>query len=312
MQQRLRAARLALVGLVALGGAGCSGGEAIPDAGLPDTPPTEAQLLAARPYTPTVPAGYGADKRWPLLIVLAGYNGRGSDTSAYLGFTQLARDQGIFLVTPDADPQHLRYAWDASPIHAPYFDVEYLRAIIHDLERKYAIDPGRVFIAGHSLGAHMAHRMACDASADVAAIMSLAGQVPKMPADCAPSLPVSVVQIHGTADKVIGYYGDVQNIPPDPAIPSAHETVAVWGRNDRCAGGIAATGQTLDLDGSLPGDETTVAAYSDCPPLDDLDGGVSTPVAVELWSIQGGGHDPDVTPQFSQLVWTFLSAHARP
>ena len=306
--------RAAMFGALALCLAGCGdGGDDNGDAGAVSmTPPTDAQLLATRPYTATVPAGYSADKSWPLLIVLAGFGDHAVDTSAWLGLTQLAADDGVFLVTPDPDPSTLRLAWDPNPVHYPDFDVEYLRAIIHDLEKKYSIDRGRVFIAGHSLGAHMAHRMACDDSEDVVAIMSLAGQVTMVAADCAPAQPVSVVQVHGTKDNVIGYYGDVQDTPPDPSIPSAHQTVAVWARNDACTGAIALTGVTLDLDSTLAGNETTVEAYSGCPSLVNQDAGTSDPIGVELWSIQGGSHKPTFTPQFAPLVWTFLTAHARP
>src|SRR5262249_31062451 len=144
---------------------------------------------------PIIPTHYTAHQRWPVLIVLAGSGGRGSDTSAYLGFTRLAIDKGIFLVTPDPDAPHLRYNWDPEPDQYPNWDLQYLRAIIRDLKSRYSIDPGQVFVLGHSLGAYMAHRMACDDSANVAAIMSLAGRVAKSPADCAPTYPVSVVQI---------------------------------------------------------------------------------------------------------------------
>ena len=264
--------------------------------------PTAAELLAERPYDVLVtPPGYDSAKSYPLLIVLAGFGGMGIQTSAYLGFTDLASSQGFFLVAPDADPLQARYAWDPNPQHFPDFDVEYLTAIIHDVEAKYSIDHGSVFVAGHSLGAHMAHRMGCDASADVSAIASLAGQVDKDPADCAPTQPVSVVEIHGTSDQTIGYYGDVQNVPPDPSIPSAHETVGVWARNDACTGAIALTGATLDLDAAIAGSETTVEAYAACP----------TGIGVELWSDVGGFHRPQLTPQFAGIVWTFLSAHAR-
>ncbi|MCU1281577.1 MAG: hypothetical protein JWM53_5123 [bacterium] len=300
--KRSRSVRMGLVAALAIGG--CSSGSGAPrDLGPDDmTPPTEAELLAERPYTATVPAGYTPSQPWPLVIVLAGFGGVGTTTSAYLGFTQLAADQGIFLVAPDADPLRARYAWDPNPQHFPNFDVEYLTAIIHDLESKYSIDHGRVFVAGHSLGGHMAHRMACDASNDVAAVMSLAGQVSKVPSECAPARAVSVVEIHGTADQTIGYNGDLQNMPPDPSIPTAHETIGVWARNDQCAGPIAATGATLDLDSSLPGNETNVEAYSGCP------GGIG----VELWTIVNGVHHPQLTPGFASIAWGFLSAHARP
>jgi polyhydroxybutyrate depolymerase len=271
--------------------------------GPPDMmPPTEAEILAERPYQVTVPPSYSDTQKWPLLIVLAGFGGVGTDTSAYLGFTQLAADQGIFLVAPDADPLHARFSWNPDPEQYPTFDVLYLTAIIHDLEAKYAIDHGRVFVAGHSQGGEMAHRMACDASADVAAIVSHAGQVTKDPAGCAPTQAVSAVEIHGTADQTIGYYGDVQNNPPDPSIPSAHETIAVWARNDACTGALTATGATLDLVSDLAGNETTVEAYGGCP----------AGIGVELWTIQNGVHHPQVTAAFAPTAWQFLTAHARP
>jgi polyhydroxybutyrate depolymerase len=271
-------------------------------AGPDMAPPTEADVLAMRPYTPTVPASYDAAKTWPLLIVLAGYGGTGAVTSDYLGFTQLAADQGIFLVTPDGLlDDRFNNAWNPEVDQFPQFDVVYLQAIIHDLEARYSIDKSRVFVAGHSLGAHMAHRMACDASGDVAAIMAFAGQVSTDPADCAPAHAISVVDIHGTADRSIGYNGDVQNDPPDPSVPSAHDTIAVWARNDKCTGPIASTGTSYDLDSSLAGSETTVEAYGGCP----------TGIGVELWTIVGGAHHPPVTDGFAGAVWTWLGGHAR-
>jgi polyhydroxybutyrate depolymerase len=299
-------ARSAIGGLlVALACCACSAGDntPAPDLGPPDMmPPSEAELLASRPYAPFIPPGYTDSQSWPLLVVLAGAGDEGVDTSEWLGYTQLAMDQGIMLVAPDADALQARYVWDPSPTHFPHFDVEYLTAIIHDLESKYSIDHSRVFVAGHSDGAHMAHRMACDDSADVVAIMSLAGQVTMVPSECAPTQAVSVLQVHGTADAVIGYNGDVQDDPPDPTIPSAHQTVAVWARNDVCTGAIAATGMTLDLDALLAGNETSVEAYAGCP----------SGIGVELWSINGGAHRPNLTPQFAPLTWGFLTAHARP
>lgn len=267
------------------------------------TPPTEAEILGERPYTPTVvPANYTDAQKWPLVIVLAGFGGMGTTTAAYLGYTDLANSQGIFLVAPDADPLHARFSWNPNPMQYPDWDVIYLRAIIHDMESKYAIDPARVFVAGHSQGAEMAHRMGCDDAEDVVAVLSLAGQVAKDPADCAPARAVSVVEIHGTSDQTLGYNGDLQNVPPDPSIPSAHETIAVWGRNDGCTGSIAATGMTYDLVSDLAGDETSVEAYAGCP----------TGIAAELWTINNGVHHPNLTANFAPTTWGFATAHARP
>ena len=49
----------------------------------------------------------------------------------------------------------------------------------------------------------MAHRMACDHADAIAAIVSIAGATFLNPDDCAPSEPVSVLQVHGTNDAVI-------------------------------------------------------------------------------------------------------------
>jgi polyhydroxybutyrate depolymerase len=302
--------RFAIVLAVAL--VGCHASSYAPDLGAPSlTPPSDAVMLADRPYTAVLPPNYSPAQTWPLVLVLTGAGGDPVATAHWLGFTQLSSARGFFMVAPYPDASILPVGWNPNPFHYPQFDVEYLRAIIHDMEKRYSIDRARVFVVGYSLGAHMAHRMACDDSQDVVGIMALAGQVAQPPPECAPVLPVSVVQVHGTADSVIGYYGDVQNVPPDPSVPSAHQTVAVWGRNDKCTGGIAATGVTLDLDAIIPGSETTVEAYMGCPPFEDVDAGSSSPVGVELWSIKGGTHMPSLTPGFAGLVWDWLTAHAR-
>lgn len=272
------------------------------DAGPPDMmTPTEAELVVERPYDVTVPPGYVDTQQYPLLIVLGGFGDEAAKDALYLGFTPLLSTQSFFLVAPDPDPLHARYAWNPNPTQYPEFDVQYLKGIIHDVEAKYSIDHGSVFVVGHSLGGEMAHRMACDAADDVAAVMSFAGQVTKDPAGCAPTRAVSVLEIHGTADQVIGYNGDVQNSPPDPSVPTAHETVGVWARNDACTGAIAATGVTYDLDVDVAGSETTVEAYAGCP----------SGIGVELWSDVGGVHRPGLTPAFAPTVWSFLTAHAR-
>lgn len=147
----------------------------------------------------------------------------------------------------------------------------------------------------------MTHRMGCDAAGEVAAFVSLAGQVTKRPNDCVPVQPVSALEIHGTADEAIGYFGDVQRDPPDPSVPSAHETIATWGRANHCAGDLKPTGITLDLSYTVDGNETFVEAYGACPPG----------IATELWTMNEVYHWPQPTPEFMPLVVEFLEAHHR-
>ena len=62
------------------------------------------------------------------------------------------------------------------------------------------VDPYRIYVAGHSNGGFMSYRLACTHADRIAAIVSLAGATFDTPADCSPTEPVAVLQIHGTAD----------------------------------------------------------------------------------------------------------------
>jgi len=275
---------------------------AVPDAAIPVLP-SEAALLAARPYVVELPADVDAGAGLPLLIALHGYGDVVAQFAAQLGLADLAKRRELVIAVPAGLADSHGYAsWHPGPLHYPSWDVEYLSAIIHDLEGKHSIDPSRVYVFGFSQGAHMAHRMGCDASAEVVALASLAGQAYTAPAECAPGALVSAVEIHGTDDEVIGYYGDAQHDPPDPNVPSAHQTIAVWARNDHCTGALTSSGATLDLSSLAPGAETSVDAYLGCP----------AGIGVELWTMDGVSHWPSPQPDFMDNVLDFLLAHPRP
>lgn len=278
-----------------------------PDPPAPAPPPTapdDATLLAQRPYTVQYPVGYNDDamKQWPLVIALHGYGGTGAEMGHYFGIAQLGRLGAYLYVAPNALKDRLgSSSWNPSSVHRPPWDVEYLSAVVRDVQAKERVDPRRITFIGFSQGAHMAHRMACDAADLVSGIVSIAGQVTKISSACVPAQHVSVLQVHGTLDEAIGYYGDV-NVPTNPSIPSAHETVATWARNDGCTGPLTATGVTMDLDLDVPGEETHVDAYEGCPPG----------IAVELWTLQDSAHRPAPADDFAARIYGFLAAHPRP
>src|SRR4029079_2491638 len=136
-------------------------------------------------------------------------------------------------------------------------DVGYLDAVIDDVEQRYNIDTRRVFVAGHSNGGFMAHRLACDSADRVTGIVSLAGVTWEAAALCQPSAPVAVLQVHGDHDDTIPFSGTLSE-------PLAVRWGAMWAMRDGCSGGLQDTGTTLDLDASLPGSETSVTRW-DCP-----------------------------------------------
>jgi polyhydroxybutyrate depolymerase len=159
----------------------------------------------------------------------------------------------------------------------------------------------------------MAYRMACEHSDVIAAIASLAGVTFLEPSRCTPSAPVNVLHIHGTADTTVAYGGGVppSGIPGPPAnpvpFPGAGETVQIWAGYNDCRGPVTETGPSLDLDLDVPGLDTVVTRYTNCPP-----GG-----AVELWTINGGEHSPTLftgnsASEFSEQVIDWFLTHPKP
>lgn len=265
---------------------------------------TPASLVAARPYVLRVPSGAATGASLPLVILLHGYGASGAIQNTYFGLSAEADRSNFLLAFPDGttDASGRRF-WNASDaccnfLSVPVDDVAYLNAIIDDVQAKQRVDPKRIFIVGHSNGGFMAHRMACDASNRIAAIVSFAGVGSKDATRCQPTSPVSVAQLHGTADETVAFTGgDFQGA----AFPSAAETQRAWATRNGCGTTMTETGR-LDLVTNLPGDDTKVERYSGCQRGD-----------VELWTIDNGTHIPSfATTTFSGAVWRFLSTHPKP
>lgn len=284
-----------------------SGGAPGADSGGDDAPSIDAAgIVASRPYTLHVPSGYDPTKPTPLVVMFHGYSVDGAEEELYMGLTA-ASDASTFLYAygnGTVDKTGERF-WNATNAccdlyGVPVDDVTYFDAIVADVSSRYNVDRKRIYEVGHSNGGFMGHRLACDRAGVLAAVVSLAGAQWDDPNMCTPSEPVSIVELHGDADTVIDYDGGSTT---EGTYPSAPATVNIWGAKDGCTGGLSPTGQTLDVDTTLPGNETVVSAFGGCP----------SGIDVQLWRIQGGSHIPTIShPGFAELVWGFLGAHHKP
>lgn len=265
-------------------------------------------LVAARPFRLHVPAGYDATKPAPLLVLFHGYGSDAAEFERFLRPNALADTKGLFVAIPDGtrDGSGKRF-WNATDAccnfgHVNVDDVAYLSAILDDVEARYAIDPDRVFLAGHSNGGYFSHRAACDLSHRVAAVASIAGMLWKDTSKCAPTHAVSVAQIHGDADGVVHIGGGhLRDDPGRPEYPSARETVEAWAKKDGCATTFEPLENKLDLDPTLPGAETSITRATSCP----------SGVGVELWTVHGEGHVPSASGAWMESIWSFFEAHPR-
>jgi len=254
----------------------------------------------------TVPSSYSRDSAWPLIVLLHTYGRTGAIQEEYMGLAKLADSYGFIMVAPDGTPSSANnnpLFWNASRACCNFDgreldDSAYLANLIDEVKSGYRIDPKRVYLIGHSNGAFMAHRMAHDHPAGIAAIASLAGadQSVERPT---PSDPVHVLQIHGDADTAIAYEGGEIN---GVVYPSAKQSVERWAERNGCATAGVDSGR-LDLDRSVAGMESIVTRYTTgCKP------GGST----ELWTIGGGAHIPELSQHFTKLVVEWLLAHPKP
>jgi polyhydroxybutyrate depolymerase len=267
------------------------------------TTPT-ASPTAERPYEVFVPSSYTPAEPMPLVLLLHGHTANGVVQEGYFQFGPLAEERGFLYVHPDglvgADGHTYWNATDAccGRGHGDADDVGYLMAIVDEVSTQYNVDPQRIFLAGHSNGGFMSYRMACEHAETFAAIASLAGATFGAESDCVPSEPVSVLQIHGTADPIVPFTAtDFLGA----AMPGAQGSVDLWAGYNGCAGEPVSVGDPVDFDVAIDGPETDVAFVSGCP----ADGEVA------LWTMNDSGHAPPFTPAFSSAVVDFLLSHPK-
>ncbi|MEQ1703923.1 MAG: alpha/beta fold hydrolase [Ilumatobacteraceae bacterium] len=260
--------------------------------------------FTARPFEVFTPSSYDEATPMPLVVLLHGFGASGDIQEAYFQLQPLAEERGFLYVHPDGTVNQIgRQFWNATDACCGFAttidDSGYLLALIEQVEADYNVDPRRIYLVGHSNGGFMSYRMACDHADKIAAIASLAGATFADVEDCDPSEPVSVLQIHGTADETIPYTGGTI-LGNDH--PSAQTTVDTWAGYNECAATTVDAAAALDLDANLAGAETSTEVFEDCP----------TGIGVELWTIDGGAHIPARTTDMSIGIIDFLFAHPKP
>ena len=177
-------------------------------------------------------------------------------------------------------------------------DVAYLRDLLHRALAARPIDPARVYFVGHSNGAFMSYRMACALSPEIAAIGVIAGSDYPTDTECVPTMPLSVLHLHGTADPTIPYAGGSVGLA---SFPGAVTVVARWAARAGCSA-TPTMGAALDIDSTVAGPESTPSIY----------GGCHSGLDVELMTMQGTVHIPTFVPgAFGTSVLDWLLAHHR-
>jgi len=189
-----------LLALAALAGCGGGGARSVGCDGR--APPPE---LAS--------AAFGADDR-PAILARAGpgdgvhdlvvaFHGRTNDSAGARGYFDLeahARRPTLFVypsALPVARPPR---AWhDPGDRPDALRDYALFEAIVRDTMRRYCVDPERVFVVGHSLGASFANSLACARGRAIRAAASVAGGIDAAPCEGA----AAALLVHHPADDLV-------------------------------------------------------------------------------------------------------------
>jgi polyhydroxybutyrate depolymerase len=196
---RMTALVTLLLGFLAFSGARAS---ALPGGDFPDG---LAFGGLQRSYLVHIPPGL--EQPTGLVINLHGAGMTGSAQAAMTNYNAVA-DQHGFVV---AYPEGIDLSWadgrgGSVPDRQGVDDVGFLVALADRLTQDFGIDRGRVFATGMSAGAFMANRLACSRADVFSAVAAVAGTLGSA-FPCSPSQPVSVLNIHGTADNVVPFTG---------------------------------------------------------------------------------------------------------
>ena len=195
----------------------------------------------ARTYRLFSPQKPDSQNPTALVVLLHACGSSGDQFASITHFDEQADAAGIVAVYPDALANYgpgFNHCWNEFIDPTLPDDFTFLSELLDQLTKDLPIDKTRVFVAGLQSGGHMAYTLACAIPERIAAIASISGGMPlddqKASMRCSDNQltkPVSVMEMHGTADSFLPYGGGGQlNAPPTLDI------VKYWARLDGCTG----------------------------------------------------------------------------
>lgn len=198
-----------------------------------------------------------AHGRAALVLAFHGTGGSGPFMAGYSGLNGVADRSGFLVAYPSAqeDPDQ----WGLGEDRRGDDDLAVVDAIVAEVVARGCADRRRVYAVGVSNGGGFATRLGCERSGLIAAVVSVAGAYGGL-APCRPDRPVSLLEIHGTADQVVPY---------DYAAPGGVlGWVRAWAQRDGCRAGprrsvVAARVARLDWSSCRSGTAVAHLAISD-------------------------------------------------
>jgi polyhydroxybutyrate depolymerase len=304
------------------GGSAGSGGGTLPSGGFSGTAGDFSKSVSvagvSRSYLLHVPASYNSATPSAAVLLLHGGGGSAATISNITGpggLSATADRNNFIAIYPDSQTGN----WDdgRETITNRSNDVAFVAALLDAVAVEYNIDKRRVFATGISNGGMMSFRLACELSDRIAAIATVAANMPQaLVSACNPSRPMPLLMLSGTADPLMPYDGGtVGGGGVGGTVLSAPASASFWLNKNA---NVAAV-QTSNLPDTDTGDGTTTSLLNY--------GSAGAVGEVAFYRISGGGHTwPGGTQYFSVLligrvakdfsgndtIWAFFAQHSKP
>jgi len=235
------------------------------------------------------PQGTAPGEKVSLYLALHGGGGSGVQMCRAFPLHSLPAGKKAVVAYPDAVVLDRKSNWadgrtETVPGREAFGDVDdvgFLSTIVDDLSREFPVDRRRVFATGISNGAFMIQRMAAERADRFAAIVPIIGGMAEpVVAAFAPSSPVAVLVINGTADPLVPFEGgDVHFFRQKlgRTVP-VRKIIDLWVRADGCG----AEAKVAEIPDVVTDDGASAVSFR-------YEGGRGGTV-VELIEVRGGGH----------------------
>jgi polyhydroxybutyrate depolymerase len=283
-----------------------------PEMVTPSTPVTHGgdyrQTLkvngAERAFNIHVPASYQKGDEMPAVVMLHGITENADSFAQDTQMNAKADKEGFIAIYPEGNPllksqTHLAWNvpnWDIFHPSRHADDVQFVGRVIDEATGELSIDPNRTYVAGFSNGGMLAQEVAAQNSDKVAAVAIVSAALSGK--DSEPSNPVSVIDIHGTADTVVPYQNWDNGFRLVDMQPVAY-TGTFWRKADNIEG------------------PTISSEHNGITVQDSVNS--KTGVEVKQIGIEGGTHTwpgaayndgaPDKSIEATDEIWDFFSHH---
>jgi len=210
---------------------------------------TSARYKASqRTFILHVPVNYRPGSPLPLVVVLHGAFSTGKQTETETGFSALADSEGFLVAYPEGIGLFgLLQHWNAGhccgkAADDQVDDVGFVAEVIATVQRRLAVDPARIYLAGMSNGGMLTHRFAAERGVGLAAAAVVSGAIGSVAVQGKGSwkLPqpvgaVPMIVFHGLADDSVPANGGVSPRKKDErSYLAVSDAIDFWRNADGC------------------------------------------------------------------------------